>query len=73
LPIETLAAEDCALFLWSIWPELPGAIQVIEAWGFELKTCAFIWVKQNRDGNGLFTGMGYWTRANSALPDCDAR
>jgi N6-adenosine-specific RNA methylase IME4 len=65
LPVETLAADDCALFLWSIWADLPGAIQVVEAWGFEFKTCAFIWVKQNRDGNGLFTGMGYWTRANS--------
>ena len=36
-------------------------------WGFEYKTVAFVWVKQNRKSNGLFWGMGYWTRANAEL------
>lgn len=65
LPIAKLAADDCALFLWSVWPELPGALDVIEAWGFEYKTCGLLWAKSNRGGEGFFTGMGYWTRANS--------
>src|SRR5262249_20920230 len=26
---------------------------------------AFTWVKQNRGGDGLFMGLGYWTRANA--------
>jgi N6-adenosine-specific RNA methylase IME4 len=65
LPVADLAMDDCALFLWGVWQELPGALDVIKAWGFEYKTVAFVWVKQNRDGHGLFTGMGYWTRANS--------
>ena len=65
LPVAQLAAENCALLLWAVWPELPGALQVIKAWGFEFKTCGFLWTKQNRNGDGLFTGMGYWTRANS--------
>jgi N6-adenosine-specific RNA methylase IME4 len=66
LPIERIAAKDCALFLWSVWPELPGAIAVIKSWGFEYKTCGFLWVKTVSETNAaLFTGMGYWTRANS--------
>lgn len=67
LPVEALAAPDCALFLWCVMPELPGALDVIKAWGFEFKTVAFTWIKQNRSGDGLFWGMGYWTRANAEL------
>lgn len=67
MPISSLAAKDCALFLWCVMPELPGALEVIDAWGFDYKTCGFNWVKQNRSGNGIFTGMGYWTRANAEL------
>ena len=65
LPVEALAADDCALLLWAVWPELDGAIDVIRAWGFESRTCGFLWVKQNPSGEGLFTGMGYHTRANT--------
>lgn len=67
LPIAELAADDCALFLWCVMPELPGALEVIQAWGFEYKTAAFTWIKQNRSSEGLFWGMGYWTRANAEL------
>jgi N6-adenosine-specific RNA methylase IME4 len=48
-------------------PELPGAIEVMKAWGFQYKTAGFCWVKENRSGDGLFWGMGYWTRANAEL------
>jgi N6-adenosine-specific RNA methylase IME4 len=65
LPVESLAADDCALFLWGVCPEVPGALDVIRAWGFEFKTKAFTWIKLNPKGEGLHTGMGYWTRANS--------
>jgi N6-adenosine-specific RNA methylase IME4 len=64
-PIGQLAADNCALFLWATWPNLVAALDVIEAWGFTYKTCGFVWVKQNRSGNGLFTGLGKWTRANT--------
>ena len=67
LPVPALAADDCALFLWCVMPELPGALDVIKAWGFEYKTAAFTWIKENRSGEGLFWGMGYWTRANAEL------
>lgn len=67
LPVEALAAENCALFLWAVLPELPGALELIKAWSFNFKTVAFTWIKQNRGGEGLFTGMGYWTRANAEI------
>lgn len=67
LPLKALAADDCALLMWAVMPELPGALEVIEAWGFEYKTVGFTWVKENRSGKGLFLGMGYWTRANAEV------
>jgi N6-adenosine-specific RNA methylase IME4 len=67
LPVAPLAANACALLLWAVCPELPGALDVIRAWGFEYSTVAFGWVKQNPSGEGLFTGMGYHTRSNIEL------
>ncbi len=72
LPIAELAAPDCVLFCWVCWPSLPEALRVIEAWGFEYKTCGFDWMKARADQLDMFrddadvqVGMGYWTRANS--------
>lgn len=67
LPVGNLAAKDCALFLWVTMPKLFEAQRVIEAWGFEFKTVAFVWIKRNQKANSLFWGMGYWTRANAEL------
>ena len=65
LPIAPLAANDCVLFLWGVWPELPGVLDVIAAWGFEYKTVGFVWVKLNPNGEGLFTSTGSKTRSNT--------
>jgi N6-adenosine-specific RNA methylase IME4 len=67
LPVASLAADISVLFLWVVDWLLDGALEVIASWGFTYKTVAFTWVKQNRSGDGLFTGMGYWTRANTEL------
>jgi N6-adenosine-specific RNA methylase IME4 len=64
LPVAPLAAEHCVLILWATWPRLPDALEVIQAWGFTYKTCAFVWVKPNADDTPR-TGNGYWTRSNS--------
>ena len=48
-------------------PCLCEALEVLTAWGFSYKTVAFVWVKQNRKNDDLFTGMGYWTRANAEI------
>ena len=65
--VGELAAKDCALFLWITFPCLCEALEVLAAWGFSYKTVAFVWVKQNRRNDDLFTGMGYWTRANAEI------
>ena len=64
LPVKELADKDCTLFLWATLPMIPEALQVIQEWGFEYKTTAFVWVKLNRHRDGIFWGMGYWTRSN---------
>jgi N6-adenosine-specific RNA methylase IME4 len=65
--ITSLAADDSVLFLWAMMPNLPNALKVITAWGFTFKTVGFVWVKQNKCGDGLFMGMGNYTRANAEL------
>lgn len=67
LPVKDLAAEDCVLILWATFPKLRDALDLIDAWGFTYKTVAFNWVKQNKSGEGLFMGLGNWTRSNSEI------
>jgi N6-adenosine-specific RNA methylase IME4 len=54
--VQSIAADDCVLFLWATAPMLVQAIETLGAWGFAYKTHA-IWVKQ-RPGEGR--GTGYW-------------
>lgn len=67
LPVGSIAAKDCALFMWITFSNLIHVFKVLKAWGFEYKTVAFVWIKQNRAANSLFWGMGYWTRANAEI------
>ena len=74
LPIQDIADDNCALFLWATDPLLPQAIDLIQKWGFNYKTVAFYWCKLNRSSplewwgeRDFFTGMGYWTRANTEI------
>lgn len=67
MPVEALAAEDCALFMWVSDPMLPHALELITAWGFTYKTVAFTWVKRSKTGEAEHLGNGYWTRANPEM------
>lgn len=67
LPVGELADTDCILFMWTTIPLLKDCFSVMKAWGFEYKTVAFVWIKQNRKSDSLFWGMGHWTRANAEL------
>ena len=64
LPIRALAAPDCAIFCWVIWPFMPTWQEVLQAWGVTFSGLAFDWIKLNRNGDGLHWGNGYGTRAN---------
>jgi N6-adenosine-specific RNA methylase IME4 len=65
LPVGDVAAEDCALFMWTSGPFLQQALALGAAWGFTYKTIAFTWAKATKNGNGWHMGLGYYTRANS--------
>lgn len=67
LPVKEIADENCLLFMWVTYPILKEAFKVIEAWGFKYSTCAFVWVKKNKNVDTPFVGCGAWTRANSEL------
>jgi N6-adenosine-specific RNA methylase IME4 len=54
LDVPSIAAPDCALFLWATAPMLPQALDVMAAWGFEYKS-NFVWTKDR-------AGTGYWSR-----------
>ena len=68
LPIKDLADENCVLLIWITFPKLQEVFNVINNWGFEYKTCGFVWVKKNKKNiNSNFWGMGYYTRSNAEL------
>jgi len=79
LPVQSIAHPDCTLLLWATMPLLPEAFEVIRAWGFTYKTCAFVWVKLNRNCNivfmdgdiiidgGIYSGLGHYVNGNSEL------
>lgn len=64
LPVPSIAAPDAVLFMWATWPRLDFALELIAAWGFTYKTCAFDWFKTNPNG-GFFFGVGYYSKSNS--------
>jgi len=59
LPVRDLAADDALLYLWVTAPKIAESVKVIEAWGFEYRTC-FVWVKDK-------IGMGYHARNQHEL------
>lgn len=67
LSVSDIADENCALFLWVTFPRLQEGLEVMKAWGFEYKTCAFTWVKTNKNNDKPFFGIGYYTKSNAEL------
>lgn len=80
LPISSIATKNSVLFMWSTYPQMKEALQVIESWGFKYKTIAFQWIKLNRCvqlndfkittiqdvfEKSCFFGLGRWTRGNT--------
>lgn len=66
LDVQSLAdPTGCLLAMWWTGPLAADALQVVEAWGFELKTMTgFTWAKRTARGKWHF-GMGHLTRANA--------
>lgn len=64
LPVEALADEHAAMYMWMVDWCPQDALDLIAHYGFKHITTAFTWVKQNPSGEGWHMGQGYWTRAN---------
>jgi N6-adenosine-specific RNA methylase IME4 len=67
LPVKKIADNNCILFMWVTLPKLNQFMNVIESWGFEYKSTAFVWVKKNKISDSFFMGLGRWTRANPEI------
>ncbi len=57
--VPSIAADDCALFLWATVPMTPQALEVMSAWGFRYVS-HLAWVKNK-------AGTGYWFRNRHEL------
>jgi len=60
IPIESIAKDDCLLFLWTTSPHLAQSIELGKAWGFSYRTVAFIWDK-------MIHNPGKYTLSNCEL------
>lgn len=67
LPVRKICGGGAACFLWATFPNIAEGIRVLEAWGFQYKTAAFVWVKKNAKSGTNFWGMGAYTRANAEV------
>jgi N6-adenosine-specific RNA methylase IME4 len=64
LPINGLADNNCALFLWTTFPYLEDQIKLFNHWGFKYKTLGFSWIKTNIVNGKPFFGVGYYAKSN---------
>jgi len=46
LPIKSISAKNCILFIWTTDYHLQKCLEVIKKWGFEYKTVGFAWNKK---------------------------
>lgn len=59
MPVSDIAADNATLLLWTTNAALPGALEVMEAWGFTYKTNA-VWDK-------YYLGLGNYFRGSHEI------
>ena len=64
LDVQSVADEDCMLFMWVTFPNLQQGLDTIKAWGFNYKTLGFSWIKTNKKNGKPFFGIGWYTKSN---------
>lgn len=67
LPVQDWAADNSVLLIWTTMPYLMRTQEVIEGWGFRYVTCAFTWIKTNKNSGTVFKGVGNYTKSNAEL------
>jgi len=63
IPVASICERDSVLLLWSTYPQLPVAMDVMVAWGYKYVTVLWTWIKLTKTGK-VFTGLGHYSRAN---------
>lgn len=71
LPVPSLAAKNCVLFLWVTAPFALDAGRVLDAWGFTYKS-QWVWPKRQKllKSSGkliAYQGTGYWAEIRHEL------
>lgn len=64
IPVQYICEDNCILFMWTTFPCLKDALEVMKAWGFKYKTLGFSWIKTNRKNGKPFFGIGYYSKSN---------
>jgi len=64
VPVASVAAPDCFLFLWVPLRSVFLVEPLMRAWGFIFSGSGFVWIKPNKSGFGWAMGGGYGTRKN---------
>jgi N6-adenosine-specific RNA methylase IME4 len=74
LPVSQITDKNCLLFMWVTMPKLEECFSVIKAWGFKYTTCAFRWIKLNKNADpnnftnrDLYSGLGSWVNGNEEI------
>jgi len=75
LPVYDIADKNAHLFLWTTWPHMPLALDVMDRWGFAYSSSFLVWAKLNpRMVDALFMtdgdwhmGTGYTSRKNTEV------
>lgn len=64
LRLKEITEKNAVLIMWVTAPFLEEAFSLIREWGFKYKTCAFTWVKINKNDNQPICGLGRYTRSS---------
>ena len=66
IPVASVAADACHLYLWVPNALLPEGLAVMSAWGFKYKT-NIVWHKIRKDGGPDGRGVGFYFRNTTEL------
>ncbi len=55
LPVVDLAANDCALLMWTTSSHTPQCFWLAHQWGFKFASKAFAWAKLNKKAEDNFS------------------
>lgn len=65
IDVNSITEDDAILFMWYVGAMPQEAIDLVHAWGFEIKNMnGFVWNKLTQKNKPHF-GMGFYTRAGS--------